>query len=153
MKIVDFVRPELILPELSGKTKPAVLRELAQHVARHVPGVGEDTLYKVLWDREQLASTAIGEDVAIPHGKLESLTKLLACMGRSTAGVPFDSVDGRPTYLFFMLLAPGNSTGQHLKALARISRLFKDSEFRSRLLRAKDAAALYQTIADEDAKY
>src|SRR5439155_885560 len=130
MKIVDFVRPELIVPELSARDKTEVIRELADHLAAHVSGVDHEQLAKVLIERERLASTAIGEGVAIPHGKLDAVGKLIACVGRAPAGVDFDSMDGRPTHLFFVLVAPENSTGVHLKALAGISRLFKDPEFR-----------------------
>jgi PTS system nitrogen regulatory IIA component len=153
MKIVDFVRPELIVSELQARDKAEVIRELADHLAAHVPGVDRDALAKVLTERERLASTAIGEGVAIPHGKLDAVGKLVACVGRAPAGVDFDSMDGRPTHLFFVLVAPENSTGVHLKALARISRLFKDPEFRTRLMQAKSGDDLYKVIADEDAKY
>jgi PTS system nitrogen regulatory IIA component len=91
--------------------------------------------------------------VAIPHGKLDAVGKLVACVGRSRTGVDFDSIDGQPTHIFFVLVAPENSTGIHLKALARISRLFKDPEFRARLLAAPDAAGMFKVIAEEDAKY
>jgi PTS system nitrogen regulatory IIA component len=156
MKIVDFVGPELIVPQLQAHEKSAVIRELADHLAAHVTGpqkIDREVLAKVLLERERLASTAIGEGVAIPHGKLDAVGKLVAVVGRATEGVDFDSMDGRPTHLFFVLVAPENSTGVHLKALARISRLFKDPEFRTRLMQAKDAADIYRVIADEDAKY
>jgi nitrogen PTS system EIIA component len=156
MKIVDFVGPELIVPQLQAREKSAVIRELADHLAAHVTGpqrIDREQLAKVLLERERLASTAIGEGVAIPHGKLDAVGKLVACVGRATEGVDFDSMDGRPTHLFFVLVAPENSTGVHLKALARISRLFKDPEFRTRLMQAKDAQEIFKVIADEDAKY
>ena len=153
MKIVDFVRPELIVGDLQARDKTEVIKELANHLAGHVPGVDRESLAKVLLERERLASTAIGEGVAIPHGKLDAVGKLVACVGRAPSGVDFDSMDGRPTHLFFVLVAPENSTGVHLKALARISRLFKDPEFRTRLMQAKDAAEIYKVISDEDAKY
>ena len=156
MKIVDFVGPELIVPQLQAREKSAVIRELADHLAAHVSGpqkIDREVLAKVLLERERLASTAIGEGVAIPHGKLDAVGKLVACVGRAVEGVDFDSMDGRPTHLFFVLVAPENSTGVHLKALARISRLFKDPEFRTRLMQAKDAQEIYRVIADEDAKY
>jgi PTS system nitrogen regulatory IIA component len=153
MKIVDFVRPELIVGDLHGRDKTEVIRELAEHLASHVSGVDRETLARVLLERERLASTAIGEGVAIPHGKLDAVGRLVACVGRAKAGVDFESMDGRPTHLFFVLVAPENSTGVHLKALARISRLFKDPEFRTRLLAAADAAEMYRVIADEDARY
>ena len=153
MKIVDFVRPELIVADLAAHDKAEVIRELAAHLAAHVSGVDREGLARVLLERERLASTAIGEGVAIPHGKLDAVGKLVACVGRATAGVDFDSMDGRPTHLFFVLVAPENSTGVHLKALARISRLFKDPEFRTRLMQSKDAAEMFRVISDEDAKY
>jgi nitrogen PTS system EIIA component len=153
MKIVDFIREELILPDLRSQAKLDLLDELAEHLSRHNAGVSKEALMKVLVDRERLASTAIGEGVAIPHGKLDAVGKLIACVGRARDGVDFDSMDGRPTHLFFVLVAPENSTGVHLKALARISRLFKDPEFRSRLLAAETAHDMFEVIADEDAKY
>jgi len=153
MKIVDFIREELILPELRSSEKLDVLSELAGHLAARHEGVAKDELVKVLVERERLASTAIGEGIAIPHGKLDTIGKLVACVGRAKEGVDFDSMDGRPTHLFFVLVAPENSTGVHLKALARISRLFKDGEFRTRLMAAGDAREMYKIIADEDSKY
>ena len=153
MRIVDFIREDLILPELASKAKLDVLAELAGHLAAHHEGVGTDDLVKVLVERERLASTAIGEGVAIPHGKLDAVGRLVACVGRAREGVDFDSMDGRPTHLFFVLVAPENSTGVHLKALARISRLFKDPEFRTRLMAAETSKEMFHVISDEDAKY
>jgi nitrogen PTS system EIIA component len=153
MKIVDFIREDLILPELGSRQKLDVLAELATHLASRHEGVSREDLVKVLVERERLASTAIGEGIAIPHGKLDTIGKLVACVGRAKEGVDFDSMDGRPTHLFFVLVAPENSTGVHLKALARISRLFKDAEFRTRLMAARDAKEMYKIIADEDSKY
>ena len=103
------------------------------------PGVEAERLLQVLVERENLQSTGIGDGVAIPHGKLPGLSRLLAGFARSPRGVDFESIDGQPTYLFFVLVAPESSTGAHLKALARISRVFKDPEFRRRLLAAPDA--------------
>ena len=160
MKILDFVKPEQLIADLRGVDKPTILAELGAHLAGQMASAAgvaadatADTLTRILSDRERLASTAIGEGVAIPHGKLASLHKLVGCVARSVKGVDFDSMDGRPTHIFFVLLAPENSTGIHLKALARISRLFKDPEFRSRLMLAHDAAEMYRVVADEDAKY
>jgi PTS system nitrogen regulatory IIA component len=153
LKIVEFIHEALILPELKATEKLAVLRELAEHLTQHTPGLTAPDLYEVLVEREKLASTAIGEGVAIPHGKLDAVGKLIACVGRAKKGVDFDSIDGQPTYLFFVLVAPENSTGIHLKALARISRLFKDPEFRQRLLDASDGHAMFEIISQEDAKH
>lgn len=153
MKIVELIRRDMIVPALAARDKRGILEELATHVAAQNSKIERDALIRVLVDREQLASTAIGEGVAIPHGKLSAVNEIVACLGRAQGGVDFDSMDGAPTYLFFVLVAPENSTGAHLKALARISRVFKDAEFRKRLLGAADADAMYRVIAEEDAKY
>jgi nitrogen PTS system EIIA component len=153
MKIVDLIQRDMILPQLKSHDKTGLIRELAHHLASNHPDVEEEALTRVLIDRESLASTAIGEGVAIPHGKLPTVREIVACLGRARRGVDFESMDGQPTFLFFVLVAPENSTGAHLKALARISRVFKDSEFRKRLLSARDADSMYQVISDEDAKY
>lgn len=153
MRIVDFVRPELVVPELVAETKPALIEELAARLAEGVPALKREVLARALSDREKLASTAIDQGVAIPHAKIRDVSQLVALVARKPAGIDFDSMDGKPTHLFFVLVAPENSTGIHLKALARISRLFRDPSFRQRLMEAPDAAALYQIIADEDAKH
>jgi nitrogen PTS system EIIA component len=153
MKIVDLIRREMVVPALVAKDQRGILEELAAHVASISPKIDRAPLARVLIEREALASTAIGEGVAIPHGKLPAVGEIVACLGRAPGGVDFDSMDGQPTFLFFVLIAPENSTGAHLKALARISRVFKDAEFRRRLLAAPDAEAMYRVVAEEDAKY
>ncbi len=153
MKIVDLISRDMIIPSLTATTKPAIIRELASHLSQRVPNLQSDELARVLIDREGLASTAIGEGVAIPHGKVGVVREIVACIGRAKGGVDFDSMDGRPTFLFFVMVAPETSTGAHLKALARISRVFKDGEFRRRLLEAADAESMYEIIRNEDAKY
>jgi len=153
MKIVDLIKRDMVVPALVATDKKGLLEELAAYMAAHHTRIDRATLAKVLIEREALASTAIGEGVAIPHGKLSAVGEIVACLGRAPTGVEFDSMDGHPTYLFFVLVAPESSTGAHLKALARISRVFKDPEFRRRLLAAVDADTMYQVIADEDAKY
>jgi len=153
MKVTDFLRPEMVIANLGASSKSQVLREMSEHVAANQPGVEGPRLRKILEDRELLASTAIGDGIAIPHGKLESVPNLMGVLGRSTAGLEFDSIDGKPTHLVFMLVAPLNSAGVHLKALARLSRLFRDALFRQRLIEAPDAAAIYDVICEEDAKY
>lgn len=151
MKIADLLpREELIAADLVGATKADVLRELAVHLAGQYSEINADVLVNVLWDRERLGSTAIGDGIAIPHGKMAGLTGVLAAFGRHRAGVEFESLDGKPTRLFFVLVAPEDSVGQHLKALARVSRLLKDAAFRERLVQAPDRAALFRLIREED---
>src|SRR5262245_59246710 len=153
MRIEDILAPELVVPALTATTKAGVLDELASAVAAQHPEIDRARLLDALDERERLNSTALGEGVAIPHGKLPGMRRVFAAFGRSPAGVDFQSIDGKPTYLFFLLVAPEDSAGAHLKALARISRLLKDDGFRARLRDAPDAEALYRTIREEDARY
>lgn len=141
-----------VAPALRGKAKADVLRELAEHLAGQHPQIDPERLIEVLWERERLGSTAIGDGIAIPHGKLAGVSGVLGAFGRHPAGVDFDSLDGRPTRLFFLLVAPDDSVGQHLKALARVSRVLKDPAFRDRLLAARDGAELYRLLREEDEK-
>lgn len=155
MKILDILVTEgLVAPNLAGADKAAVLRELAEHLARERRdnAIDADRLVDVLWERERLGSTAIGDGIAIPHGKLPGLSGVIGAFGRHPAGVDFESLDGSPTHLFFLLVAPEDSVGQHLKALARVSRLLKDRTFRERLLLAGDRAELFRLIREEDEK-
>lgn len=152
MKIVEFLRPDCVIESLAGQTGPAVLAELCLPLAQSQKLDGQ-RLLETLQEREKLGSTGIGEGVAIPHGKVPGLTGLLASFGRSVAGVDFRAIDGRPTHLFFALFAPENSAGAHLKALARISRIFKNPGFRDAILKAPDAAEVFRLIEAEDAKY
>ena len=153
MKIVDLISRERGIPSLSSTSKVGILQELAKHLAGDRDDLDESQLARVLIDREGLASTAIGQGVAIPHGKLPQLDRIVACLGRARSGVDFDSMDGKPTYLFFVMVAPENSAGAHLKALARISRVFKDEVFRTQLLGAADGDAMFELIQVEDDKY
>ena len=153
MKLLDILSDEsLIAPSLTGTTKTATLRELAEHLARQHPEINPDRLVEVLWERERLGSTAIGDGIAIPHGKLPGLSNVIGAFGRHIGGVDFDSLDGSPTHLFFLLVAPEDSVGQHLKALARVSRLLKDRAFREKLIGAADRAELFRLIREEDEK-
>jgi PTS system nitrogen regulatory IIA component len=153
MRIEDILAPELVIATLAATTKAGVLDELASAVAVKHPDIDRARLVEALDERERLNSTALGEGVAIPHGKLPALRRVFGAFGRSPAGVDFQSLDGKPTQLFFLLVAPEESAGAHLKALARISRLLKDDAFRARLREAPDAEALYRLIRDEDARY
>ncbi|HEY6417804.1 MAG TPA: PTS sugar transporter subunit IIA [Candidatus Binataceae bacterium] len=153
MKITDILNPDMVIPDLKGTAKTEVLRELAEALAKKYPEIKLDQLTAVLAERERLGSTAIGDGIAIPHGKLPGVKKILGAFGRHPKGVDFESLDGNPTQLFFVLVAPEDSASLHLKALARVSRLLKDNGFRDRLLAAPDAAEIYRLIKEEDAKY
>jgi PTS system nitrogen regulatory IIA component len=153
MRILDILTSDaLVAPSLAGNTKTAVLRELADHIAQQHSEIDPGRLVEVLWERERLGSTAIGDGIAIPHGKMPGLKSVIGAFGRHVAGVDFDSLDGSPTHLFFLLVAPEDSVGQHLKALARVSRLLKDRAFRDRLVQAADGAEIFRLIREEDEK-
>ena len=152
MKIVEFLRPDCVIDNLTGRTGQAVLSELCRPLAQ-AQKVDGQKLLETLLEREKLGSTGIGEGVAIPHGKVPGLPGLVASFGRSVAGVDFRAIDGRPTHLFFTLFAPENSAGAHLKALARISRIFKNPSFREAIMKAPTADDVYRLIEAEDAKY
>ena len=152
MKIIEFLHPDSVINALAAKDKPGVMSELCVALAKRVPNVSAERLAAVLLERERLSSTGIGDGVAIPHGKLAGLAGLVAAFGVARQGIDFDAIDGKPTQLFFALLAPENSAGIHLKALARISRLFKNPGFRKAIIEATSAKAIYDLIAGEDAK-
>lgn len=150
MRIADILDKDSIIEELSSRDKEGVLRELVSLLAREGKIKDEAKALEVLFEREKLGSTGIGEGIAIPHGKLADLDRIICAFGRSKEGVDFDAVDGNPVHLVFLLLAPENSTTEHLKALARLSRLLKDPLFRKKLLKAEGKEALYATIVEED---
>lgn len=152
MKIMDIIDIDLINANLKAHNKREVLGELADMVAKK-EGLDIKVLIPVLEEREKLGSTGIGEGIAIPHGKLRGLKKLVASFGRSAKGINFDSIDGKPAHLFFLLMAPENTAGMHLKALARISRLLKDTKFRGRLLESKTTQEVYKVLQEEDEKF
>jgi PTS system nitrogen regulatory IIA component len=148
---LDELAPEQVLPNLKARSKQAVLEELCAPVLLCKNSIDCTALMDVLLERERLGSTGIGDGVAIPHGKLNGLDNLLLVFGRSLQGIDFDSLDGKPAYLFFLVLAPENSAGIHLKALARISRLLKSGHVRQEIMEADDAAQILSIINSQAA--
>ncbi|MBM4288232.1 MAG: PTS sugar transporter subunit IIA [Deltaproteobacteria bacterium] len=153
MKISELLDYHLILPSLTATTKKAVLEELADALVQGFDNLDRQKVVEVLMERENLGSTGIGDHIAIPHGKLPDLDNLVLCFGRSLPGIDFDSMDGKPTHLFFLLMAPENSIGLHLKALAKLSRMLKDASFRRNLMLAADAQSILELIAAEDVNF
>ncbi len=153
MKITELMNKDLIIPMLVAKTKKEALKELVDCVIKKESNVDNAELLRVLLEREELGSTGIGDGIAIPHGKIKKIENLIVSFGRSLDGVDFQSMDGKPTHIIFLLIAPENSAGIHLKALARISRLLKDSSFRSNIMGATTSQEIYDIIAQEDEKY
>lgn len=150
MKIADLLDIRAISTELSSNKKVEVLAELVDLLRRVQPDLDAAELLAVLIDREELGSTGIGDGVAIPHGKLKGLDRLLMAFGRKQDGIDFDSMDNRPAHLFFLLLAPESEATLHLKALARISKLLRKEDVRRQLLDASDPATLLNILSQED---
>ena len=150
MRLVEILEENNIIPDLKANDKKGVLEELTESISSHEPSVDKASLVKVLVDRERLGSTGIGDGVAIPHGKLSSVRHPIISFGRSKQGLDFDSMDGQPVYLFFLIVAPENSSGFHLQVLARIAKILKNSAFRKKLLEAANRGELYQAIIQTD---
>lgn len=151
---MDFLSKKAVIMDIKSTKKPDVIRELVDALIN----VGEiekrhrNKLIEALMAREALGSTAIGQGIAIPHAKSDSVNKLIAAFGLSKKGVDFDSLDGEVAYIFFLLIAPQDSAGPHLKALARISRLLKDKYFRDALRACEDEKQAIKVISEEDEK-
>lgn len=130
MKLADYLDRDLIISDLSARTKSEVLAELVSPLTAKYPALDAAKTTRVLLDRESLGTTGIGDGIAIPHGKLDTIDQLMVIVGRSQHGVDFDSLDRKPVSIFFTVLAPANVVGLHLKILATVSRLLKDETFR-----------------------
>jgi PTS system nitrogen regulatory IIA component len=150
MQLDQIFKMEFINADLSAKTKIEALTELVNTMIRGSFKLNSSSIIEILQQREHLGSTGIGDGVAIPHGKIPELDDLIVAFGRSTEGIDYDSLDGKPVHLFFLLLAPENSAGQHLKVLAKISKMLKIANFRKMLLKAKSQSDLYKIIIDQE---
>jgi len=153
MKISDILKKEHIIKELDSYDKKNVLDELSSFLEDEGEITSKENLLTALIEREKLGSTGIGENVAIPHAKISEIDKIITVFGRSKNGVEFESLDQKPVNFIFLVIAPENSTGQHLKALARISRLFKNPSLRESVLRTNEADQIYSILIDEDSKF
>ena len=153
MKIMDFLNKKAITANLKAADKEGAIRELVDLLSKAdaITAKKED-IVKILMAREALGSTGIGQGIGIPHGKSSNVKSLVAAFGLSKKGIDFESLDGEPAYIFFLLLAPEESAGPHLKALARISRLLKDKYIRETLKKAETEKDIIKIINDEDLK-
>ncbi len=150
MKISELLNSQAVIADMKASSKDAALSELTEVLLSVAPALRRDEVLRVLQEREQLGSTGIGDGVAIPHGKLKGMPELMLAFGRSRNGVDFESMDGQPAHLFFLLVAPEESVGVHLKTLARISKLLKDTAVRQQMLDAADAEQIYQLICERE---
>ena len=153
MRLSDILEENNIIPDLKAKDKKGVLEELAEAIASRQPSLDKNSLVRVLLERERLGSTGIGDGVAIPHGKFSGVMQPIISFGRSRKGLDFDSMDGEPAFLFFLLVAPENSASIHLKALAKIAKILKNSAFRKVLMEAPNRHKLYETIVRNDEEF
>jgi len=151
--IKNLLQDDLILEEMTATDKPGVIREFARLLMSQGRIINEDEIIRALVDRESLGSTGIGGGVAIPHGKLKSISEMIVAFGRSHRGVDFQALDGKPVYLFFLLLTPHDMPGEQLKTLARISRILKNKKLRESLRHASFRQELQRLICEEDSKY
>ena len=151
--IRDLLQENLIIEDLKAVDKQGVLREFARRLKAMNKVDNEEELLRVLLEREVLGSTGIGGGVAIPHGKLPMSSEMIVAFGRSKKGVDFQAMDSMPVHLFFLLVTPDDRPGDHLKALARISRILKNPVLREGLQTAASPQELQRLIYQEDSKY
>jgi PTS system nitrogen regulatory IIA component len=146
MPLTDLVLPNAILPALKVNGKKQAIQELAAKAAS-LTAQNERAIFDILVQREKLGSTAVGDGIAIPHGKLPKLERLFGLFARLERAVDFEALDGAPVDLIFLLLAPEGAGADHLKALARVARLLRDPDVANKLRASRDAEALYAVLA------
>ncbi len=153
MRISDVLEQKAIIPNLLSRTKPDVIKELAEHLSSVHQNVNTERLIELVTEREALCSTAIDSGVAIPHAKLNGIHNIIAWCGRTREGVDFGSLDNGATHFFFLIVAPENSTALHIQLLVRVSKAFRSAELRSKLMKSDSADEILEAIISEDEKY
>ncbi|MBW1616626.1 MAG: PTS sugar transporter subunit IIA [Deltaproteobacteria bacterium] len=152
MKILNFLQKEAIITNLSARNKKETLEELAAPVAK-ILKIDNEILVRALMEREQLGSTGYDNGVGLPHAKLKNIDDTVLSFGVSKKGIDFDSLDGGPTNIFFLLLTSENSAGIHLRLLAKISKILKNENFRKKVMKAETGAEILSIIKKADEKY
>ena len=152
MKISELLKEDCIIENLAAKDKEGALKEVSLFLEQREIIRDHDQLFQSLLEREKLGSTGIGDNMAIPHAKFESIEEIVTVFARSQEGIDFQSLDRKPVHFIFLLLAPPASTGLHLKALAKIARLFKNQSLRENILNAEDANTIHSLLLEEDSK-
>ncbi|MEN6330613.1 MAG: PTS sugar transporter subunit IIA [Smithella sp.] len=153
MSLEQILKKEYLNDDLQAKNKTEALNELSEIAIKGSLKLNKRQVYDALLQREKLGSTGIGDGVAIPHGKISNLEQVIVAFGRSKNGVAFDSIDGKPVHIFFLLLAPENSTSHHLRTLAKVCRMLKTANFRKRLMAAESNNDFYEIIIEENKKH
>lgn len=151
MKVLDFLSEGCVLVDLQGKSKKEVVGELINILAKEKLIKDVDSATDAIIKRESIGSTGIGQGVALPHAKCEEVSNIVAALGISKSGIDFDSLDGEPVHIIFLMIAPPKSVSEHLKALAKVSRLLKDKFFRQSLREAQSPEDIIKIIKEEDA--
>ncbi|MBU1000900.1 MAG: PTS sugar transporter subunit IIA [Proteobacteria bacterium] len=146
MNLGDLLEKDLILPKLKAGTKQEVLAELVAAAADRLPELELETTLEILIERERLGTTGIGNGIAIPHGKMDHLENIVVVVGRSVQGIEFDALDQKPCHIFFLVLAPEQVAGLHLRVLAHISRLLKEESFRNSFVAAATGDDLWRLL-------
>ena len=146
MNLLDILSAESTIVDLQGESKEDIIAELVNSLPVGDAITDREQVLQAVLDREKIMSTGIGDGIAIPHGKSAAVTELVAAMGTQRRGVDFDALDGEPAFVFFLLVSPANVSGPHIKALARISRLLKNEEFKKKLIDANSAKKIIATI-------
>ena len=150
MTLLDILSADSTLVDLKGETKEDIIAELVDTLAVGDAISDRDKVLQAVLEREKITSTGIGDGIAIPHGKSDAVEKLVAALGTQRRGVDFEALDGEPAYVFFLLVSPANVSGPHIKALARISRLLKNDDFKKKLIAAETAAEIIEIIETEE---
>jgi len=153
MNIRNLLNEQKIIKDLVSKDKNGILKELASLLARQEQGIDLNLLTERLIERENSGSTGIGDNIAVPHCKYEGINGILMILGISAKGLEFDSIDNKPVNIFFLLVAPNHAAGEHLRALAKITRILKNEDFKNKLLSAKSEGEIYKLVSEEDEKY
>lgn len=146
MTLTDLVAPQAIIPALKVNSKKQALQEIAAKAAEST-GRSEREIFDVLMQRERLGSTAVGNGIAIPHGKLANIDRIYGVFARLERPIDFEALDGQPVDLIFVLLAPETAGADHLKALAKIARMLRDTDLANKLRDARDPEAIYAVLA------
>ena len=150
MTLMDIISANSVIVDLKGETKEEIIEELVDALEVGEVITNRDKVLQAVLEREKIMSTGIGDGIAIPHGKSDAVARLAAALGTQKRGVDFEALDGEPAYVFFLLVSPANVSGPHIKALARISRLLKNDDFKKKLIDAVSAEDIMAVIESEE---
>ncbi len=153
MTLMEILSGKSVVVGLKGQDKREILEELVDVLEVGDKITDREKVLEAVLQREEIMSTGIGHSIAIPHGKSEFVKELGGVLGIKSEGVEFDSLDGQPTFIFFLLVSPMDVSGPHIKALARISRLLKGEDFRQRLIESQDSGSAIQILEEEESKH